>query len=460
MTIKELEERTGLSRANIRFYEKEGLLSPLRRENGYREYTEEDVQTLQRIKLLRSLQFSIEEIRTLQNKSSSLSDVMAIHLQKLTQSKKELEQVESICRAIHRDQVEFEQLNAPYYWKKLNEKSEYNPAPLLEDKEPLPANPWRRLFARLFDEGLYQVLWMVVLFAGVKISPLTYWNNQSLCDLTTFVLGIATMVAVEPLWLRFVGTTPGKFLFGLRFTEKMPYRIGLRRTIDVIRYGQGWFVPIYHLVCLWQAYWRVDYGEVARWDEGMSYVDAKPWRWYKVIVPIAGHAALLGLLLVSLLLGRMAPNRGELTIAEFSENYNFYADYYQLSGEYYLDENGKWYEELVTEAGFVIVTTYPPGIPDGLYFEMDGDSVEGISFVRPAEKGSTGFGRVQCLALALISAQPEAGLFSGAVDQVFEHTDGYTLGAHSHFEYEDCGVSIKCRGSLDEWCKMEIRLEK
>ncbi len=55
MTIKELEERTGLSRANIRFYEKEGLLSPLRRENGYREYTEEDVQTLQRIKLLRSL---------------------------------------------------------------------------------------------------------------------------------------------------------------------------------------------------------------------------------------------------------------------------------------------------------------------------------------------------------------------------------------------------------------------
>ena len=96
MTIKELEALTGLSRANIRFYEKEGLLSPLRRENGYREYTEEDVQTLQRIKLLRSLQFSIEEIRTLQNKSSSLTDVMAIHLQKLTQSKKELEQAVSL----------------------------------------------------------------------------------------------------------------------------------------------------------------------------------------------------------------------------------------------------------------------------------------------------------------------------------------------------------------------------
>ena len=55
MTIKDLEERTGLSRANIRFYEKEGLLSPLRRENGYREYTEADVQTLKTLRPEESL---------------------------------------------------------------------------------------------------------------------------------------------------------------------------------------------------------------------------------------------------------------------------------------------------------------------------------------------------------------------------------------------------------------------
>ena len=38
MTIKELETRTGMERANIRFYEKEGLLSPKRLDNGYRDY--------------------------------------------------------------------------------------------------------------------------------------------------------------------------------------------------------------------------------------------------------------------------------------------------------------------------------------------------------------------------------------------------------------------------------------
>ena len=41
MTIKDVEERTGLSRSNIRFYEKEKLIEPSRNENnGYRDYSE------------------------------------------------------------------------------------------------------------------------------------------------------------------------------------------------------------------------------------------------------------------------------------------------------------------------------------------------------------------------------------------------------------------------------------
>ena len=39
MTIKEAEEQTGLSRSNIRFYEKEGLVKPRRNAgNSYRDY--------------------------------------------------------------------------------------------------------------------------------------------------------------------------------------------------------------------------------------------------------------------------------------------------------------------------------------------------------------------------------------------------------------------------------------
>ena len=49
MTIKEVESRTELVRANIRYYESQGLISPVRRENGYREYTQQDVDTLLKI---------------------------------------------------------------------------------------------------------------------------------------------------------------------------------------------------------------------------------------------------------------------------------------------------------------------------------------------------------------------------------------------------------------------------
>lgn len=45
MKIKEVEKRTGITSHNIRFYEKEGLLNPSRNlSNGYREYTEADIQ--------------------------------------------------------------------------------------------------------------------------------------------------------------------------------------------------------------------------------------------------------------------------------------------------------------------------------------------------------------------------------------------------------------------------------
>ena len=67
MKINEVEAQVGIAKRNIRFYEKEGLLTPARNsENGYRDYGEEDVRTLEKIKLLRKLDVPLEEIRRLQ----------------------------------------------------------------------------------------------------------------------------------------------------------------------------------------------------------------------------------------------------------------------------------------------------------------------------------------------------------------------------------------------------------
>ena len=56
MTIKDVEKRTGLSRSNIRFYEKENLIEPsINESNFYRDYYEKDVENINKISYLRTL---------------------------------------------------------------------------------------------------------------------------------------------------------------------------------------------------------------------------------------------------------------------------------------------------------------------------------------------------------------------------------------------------------------------
>ena len=64
--IGEAARQSGVSSANIRFYEKEGLLSPHGRgENSYRLYSEGDVHQLRFIRLCRAMDMSLDEVRTL-----------------------------------------------------------------------------------------------------------------------------------------------------------------------------------------------------------------------------------------------------------------------------------------------------------------------------------------------------------------------------------------------------------
>ncbi|MEI5100807.1 MerR family transcriptional regulator [Streptomyces sp. PmtG] len=52
MRMGEFARRTGVSQRLLRYYEEQGLLAPVRRPSGYREYTEEDVATVRGIRVL------------------------------------------------------------------------------------------------------------------------------------------------------------------------------------------------------------------------------------------------------------------------------------------------------------------------------------------------------------------------------------------------------------------------
>ena len=101
MKIKEVENQTGITSHNIRFYEKEHLIFPQRNPmNGYREYTDADVKLLNRIKLLRILDISVSEIRDCIQGRKNLSDVLRIHMDDLKTEEQRIRQNQLLCEQL------------------------------------------------------------------------------------------------------------------------------------------------------------------------------------------------------------------------------------------------------------------------------------------------------------------------------------------------------------------------
>ena len=101
MKINQVEQLVGITKKNIRFYEEQGLLSPGRnRENGYRDYTEEDVKKMEQIKLLRKLGLPLEEIRMMQAGKSTVADSMKRHLVTLEREEQNVKHSIKLCEML------------------------------------------------------------------------------------------------------------------------------------------------------------------------------------------------------------------------------------------------------------------------------------------------------------------------------------------------------------------------
>ena len=112
MKIKETERLTGIPAANIRYYEKEGLLKPGRnKENNYREYSEEDVLRLQQIKVLRLLGITLDEIKELYMQEETLETVIEHRLLQIEEEETRLKEVRRTCENILQSRMDLESLD-------------------------------------------------------------------------------------------------------------------------------------------------------------------------------------------------------------------------------------------------------------------------------------------------------------------------------------------------------------
>ena len=116
MKINEVCEKVDISKDNLRFYEKEGLIRPERDlSNNYRDYSEDDIVLLEKIKLLRSLGIPVRDIRKMIDGDLTLDKAVTDRLDDIEKQKKELEAVKRICSALASDKVTFSNLDAESY---------------------------------------------------------------------------------------------------------------------------------------------------------------------------------------------------------------------------------------------------------------------------------------------------------------------------------------------------------
>lgn len=344
MTIKEIETLSGLPRANIRYYEAEGLITPRRAENGYRDYSQADADTLLRIKLLRALGLTIEQLKTLACGEAALDAVLAERLQAMQQEQHALGRAEQVAEQLRQAKVDYQTLDAERY---LVELENGMPAALQQDVQPKQHMLWQRFFARYLDVTLYHAFWVTLL-------PLLGYNlfrNRNGGAMLVQVLSLLTMFFLEPLLLHIFAATPGKWLFGLRVTDvdggKLTYEAALNRTAFVFWYGIRLDLPVLRLVRLYKCAEDEQAGKALPWeaDSEQTVCDRHGWRF--------AAAALLAIaVMAGAVLGVLLPigtvHRGDLTVAQFAENYN--AIQRQLGSEgIELDASGCWKAESVFE---------------------------------------------------------------------------------------------------------------
>lgn len=435
MKIADVESKTGLTRANIRFYEREGLLCPERSENGYRNYTEAHVETLLKIKLLRKLQVPLDQIRAVQAGEASLDAVLEGQVQRLEQQIRQLERARTVCLAICADGADYGRLDAIRYLALLERDTADELWQKWDRLEETP-HPWRRCLARSLDSLLYSMTVAVVWFALLHHYPPSGGMGRLLLLLMPSVL----MLVLEPLWLHLWGTTPGKWLMGISVHtwdgQRLTWSQGLDRTWFCMLWGTGLSVPIFSLYRLFRSYVQCQDGTIS-WDEDLQITCREPGRW-RTAGLVCAFPLLLSLIFPMARIVSLPPNRGELTVEEFAENYNYYIGAF-VGSNWYLDDEGCWEQDtqggtykswrnIISRPNFQY--TVEDGVLTGVSYELTGTGETGLDYQQPL-----------CLSvMAFVGAQKEVPVLTRDFEELTEQVNSLSTGSFSETWY---GVDVR-----------------
>ena len=336
MRIQELEQMVELDRATIRFYEKEGLIEPKRSENGYRDYTQENAEELKKIRLLRQLGMSVFTIKQLQQGSADFSEALSDQVRRLSDQIEENKRAKAVCQTMYDDGAAYDKLDAEHYLTLLREIQVDGPKKDFQENVPKEIHPWRRWLARTLDYWWLTTLVNFVIIVLLRVRPLP---NEFVSALILIASG-ALLIPVESMLLHKLGTTPGKFVMGIRLESAnggyLSFDQALNRSWAVYKEGMFFCVPYVTILGQWVQYLRLtgrslyrfarkeDVPEPAdpKWDEETEVIYCSITGKRKLLLAVLAVATIFVGAFNGLDSIKPKYRSEELTIAQFAEDYN------------------------------------------------------------------------------------------------------------------------------------------
>lgn len=214
MKIKELENILSISRSNIRFYEKQGLFSPERKDNNYREYTNQDIEVLKKIIIFRKMGFTVEEIKLIQNNDLPFAEAIANAQRRIEDEIEQLNGSLKLIKQVAQENLSFDEIDIDEHWNTISEseKSGEKFVDICKDFLELELNSfdamWKYVFFHDFKKsrakhgtviacGILLLLCVLRGIGKVLIWKESFWSEF----LYPFVIALAASIIILPLFL-------------------------------------------------------------------------------------------------------------------------------------------------------------------------------------------------------------------------------------------------------------------
>lgn len=215
MKINDVEKLLNISRANIRFYEKEDLLTPERNSNGYRDYSDTDIAQLKRIIIFRKIGVSITDIKKILHNEVSLNEVMESNISELEKQINELNGALLLSKEIAKEKISIESFDEEAYFNKINDEENvgYKFNDILNDcidfEKEIFTKMWKNVFFINFPDiekkfGFIKAFCVILIICIVRGLMCQFvWHNATFFEafFHPFILFAGATVVLLPIFL-------------------------------------------------------------------------------------------------------------------------------------------------------------------------------------------------------------------------------------------------------------------